>query len=127
MGGGYHCGDVRFKVTGKPYWVGACYCVDCRKISGSPFTIFAGFNKKNFKILKGIPKIYSSSKNVRRSFCENCSSPITYTYVNSPDNDKVFIPIGVFDNPSNFKLEEHIWTSQKLPWIKINDNLPQSN
>jgi len=121
--GGCHCGAIRFKATQEPEWVGACYCVDCRKISGSPYVVFAGYGAGGIEILQGSPKSYASSKKVIRSFCEICSSPFAYVYNNAPD--KLFIPIGVFDEPEEFKLQEHIWTSQKLPWIIIHDDLPQ--
>jgi hypothetical protein len=121
--GGCHCGAIRFQISQPPLWVGACYCVDCRKISGAPYLVFAQYDSTDVHILQGTPKQYSSSKNVFRSFCENCGSPISYVYKNKAD--KIFIPIGVFDNPTDFVLQEHIWTLQKLPWITIHDNQPQ--
>ncbi len=122
MKGGCHCGAIVFKTNTEPYWIGACHCTDCRKISGAPYLVFAGFNEGKVEILKGEPKQYSSSEKVNRSFCENCASPFAYTYKDSPE--KYFIPVGVFDDPSSFKLQEHIFIEQKLPWISITDNLP---
>ena len=118
MKGGCHCGAIRFETKGKPMWVGACHCVDCKKISGSAYMAFVGHKIKDFKIPKGKPKVYKSSKNVQRSFCEKCGSPISY--ISSHDKGMIFIPIGVFDNPKKFKIREHIWKSQKLPWVKTN-------
>lgn len=123
MEGGCHCGAIRFRTDAEPYWVGACYCVDCRKISGAPYLVFAGFKEGEVQILHGKPKKYASSEKVIRSFCENCASPFAYTYKESPDEP--FIPIGVFDDPSKFELKEHIFVGQKLPWICITDDLPQ--
>lgn len=121
--GGCHCGTIRFKATAEPRWVGACYCIDCRKISGSPYTVFAGYAEGAIEMLRGDPKKYSSSEKVFRSFCETCGSPFAYSYKASPR--ELFIPVGVFDDPSHFALQVHIWTSQKLPWIVIHDDLPQ--
>lgn len=123
MEGSCHCGAIRFKVSGAPFWVGACYCVDCRKISGSPYTVFAGYEASAIEMLKGAPRGYSSSEKVVRSFCATCGSPFAYTYKTSPD--KLFIPVGVFDNADNFKVQKHIWVSQKLPWVFIHDDAPQ--
>lgn len=125
MEGGCHCGMIRFKASGKPDWVGACYCVDCRKISGSPYTVFAGYSKNAVELTQGQPKEYASSEHVRRSFCEKCSSPFAYVYVGTDEDAKIFIPVGVFDDPSGFKVEQHIWVSQKLPWVHITDDAPQ--
>ena len=121
--GGCHCGAIRFVASKNPYWVGACYCVDCRKISGSPYTVFAGYKVGDIVLTQGSPKSYASSEKVIRSFCEKCSSPFSYVYKTKPDEP--FIPVGVFDDPANFKLQKHIWVSQKLPWINIHDDLPQ--
>ncbi len=123
MEGGCHCGAVRFKTSAEPYWVGACYCIDCRKISGSPYTVFAAYNEGEVQILQGTPTSYSSSPKVVRSFCKECGSPFSYTYTESPDT--YFIPVGVFDDASTFKLQKHIWVSQKLPWVHITDDVPQ--
>jgi hypothetical protein len=75
--------------------------------------------------LSGIPKIYSSSENVNRSFCENCGSSLSYQYKDKPE--KIGIPVGAFDNAENFKLQKHVWVSQKLPWVHITDSLPQKD
>jgi len=76
-------------------------------------------------MLQGTPKEYASSEHVRRSFCELCSSPFAYGYVDSPESNKIFIPVGVFDDPSELKPQKHIWVSQKLPWVHISDDAPQ--
>ena len=122
MKGGCHCKAIRFTVIKDPLWVGACYCVDCRKISGSPYVVFAEYKKEDVAI-QGKPKMYASSEKVARSFCEICSSPFAYVHKDSPD--KLFIPVGVFDDSAHFKVQEHIWVSQKLPWVVIDDDLPQ--
>jgi hypothetical protein len=125
MEGGCHCGAIRFKAHKEPYWVGACYCADCRKISGAPYLVFAGFNVGEVEIIQGIPKKYASSEKVIRSFCQDCSSPFAYAY--SESQDKPFITVGVFDDASIFKLQEHIFVRQKLPWVHITDDLPQKD
>ncbi len=123
MEGGCHCRAIRFKTTVQPYWIGACYCIDCRKISGALYVVFAGFKKDQIELLKGVPKEYTSSGKVIRSFCENCGSPFAYSYIERPDEP--FISVGTFDDASSFAPQEHIWVSQKLPWIHITDDLPQ--
>lgn len=122
--GGCHCKAIRFKIETEPFWVGACYCVDCRKISGAPYVVWAGYETKAVTMLQGTPKVYSSSEHVNRSFCENCGSTFSYQY--KEQTEKIFIPIGAFDDARYFKLEKHVWTSQKLPWIHIIDDLPRS-
>jgi hypothetical protein len=62
MEGECHCGAVKFKAKGEPKWIGACYCIDCRKISGTPYTVFVGYDKDEVELLQGNPKEYQSSK-----------------------------------------------------------------
>jgi hypothetical protein len=84
--------------------------------------VWAGYNTTDI-LLTGNPKVYSSSEKVNRSFCENCSSPYSYQY--KENTEKIFLPVGIFNDASQFKLQKHIWVSQKLPWIQITDELPQ--
>ena len=41
--GGCLCGDVRIVATGRPYRVGLCHCLDCRKHHGALFHASAIF------------------------------------------------------------------------------------
>ena len=41
--GGCLCGDVRFQASGRPYRVGICHCLDCRKHHGALFHASAIF------------------------------------------------------------------------------------
>lgn len=37
----------------------------------------------------------------------------------------MFLSVGIFDDPSTLAPQEHIWVSQKLPWLVIHDDAPQ--
>ena len=41
--GGCRCGKVRFEARGRPYRVGICHCLDCRKHHGALFYAAAVF------------------------------------------------------------------------------------
>jgi hypothetical protein len=41
--GGCLCGDVRIVASGRPYRVGLCHCLDCRKHHGALFEASAIF------------------------------------------------------------------------------------
>ena len=87
--------------------------------------VFAGYNEGELELIKGAPKKYASSEKVTRSFCSECGSPFSCVYNESPDQP--FISLGLFDDPSGFKLQEHIFVGSKLPWINITDELPQKD
>src|SRR5262245_53660992 len=41
--GGCRCGSVRIGASGRPYRVGVCHCLDCRKLHGALFHASAIF------------------------------------------------------------------------------------
>ncbi len=41
--GGCLCGNIRFVASGRPYRVGICHCLDCRKHHGALFHASAIF------------------------------------------------------------------------------------
>jgi len=41
--GGCLCGEVRIEASGRPYRVGVCHCLDCRKHQGALFAASAIF------------------------------------------------------------------------------------
>ena len=43
VSGGCLCGNVRITATGRPYRVGLCHCLDCRKHHGTLFLATAIF------------------------------------------------------------------------------------
>lgn len=125
MEGQCHCTSISFKTKENPSWVGACHCIDCRKLNGAPYTVWVGF--KDFEI-SGKPKEFRSSENVIRSFCDTCGSPCSYAYINKQESDKtdlVYFHLGFLNVPETVRLQQHIWVSQKLPWVEISDGLPQ--
>jgi hypothetical protein len=48
--GGCLCGSVRILATGRPYRVGLCHCLDCRKHHGAIFYAAAVFPEDAVKI-----------------------------------------------------------------------------
>lgn len=121
MEGSCHCGAIQFRVSGEPSWLGACYCTDCRKVSGAPYLAFAEFDTVEYT--KGTPKEYPSSEKVVRTFCENCGASVSFVYKENPK--KLFMCIGLFDDMDKLAPQKHIFTAQKAPWILLDDGAEQ--
>ena len=68
--GGCQCGSVRFVASGKPYRVGICHCLDCRKHHGALFHASAIFPKSAVKV-DGETQEYKG-----RHFCPTCGSSV---------------------------------------------------
>ena len=68
--GGCLCGAVRYSVRGAPLHVRRCHCADCRKESGSAFTVYAIWPLEAFE-LTGELTTYDG-----RAFCPRCGSRV---------------------------------------------------
>jgi len=68
--GGCRCGDLRIAVSGRPYRVGICHCLDCRKHHGALFHASAIFPEGAVAI-EGEARDYEG-----RFFCPRCGSPV---------------------------------------------------
>jgi hypothetical protein len=105
--GGCLCGAVRYRVSGEPFHVGRCHCVDCRKESGSAFTVYAKWPRDAFEI-SGDVATYEG-----RSFCSRCGSRLLCLH----ERD-VEIRIGSLDDaPFRLRPEAEIWVARREPWL----------
>ena len=98
-----------------------CHCRDCRKSSGAPVSLFAGYGSERVETEQGTPKVYESSPGVLRSFCGDCGTPLSYEDERLPG--EVYVMVGVFDEPEPFEPEAHDWVSQKPEWFDIQKDL----
>jgi hypothetical protein len=105
--GGCLCGAVRYRVSGEPFHVGRCHCSDCRKESGSAFTVYAKWRRDVFEI-SGELASYEG-----RSFCARCGSRLLCLH-----EDDVEIRIGSLDDaPFRLRPEAEIWVKRREPWL----------
>ena len=122
--GGCLCGALRYEAIGEPSYSGLCYCIDCRKASGSGFIPFMGFAASAVRITGDVRQ--TRAKPVRggtsiRNFCAECSS-----LVFGGDNGKsaeYTIYAGSLDDPSAFKPAVAIFAGKRPPWAIIPEGL----
>jgi hypothetical protein len=117
------CGSVHFKSNGTPNWTVHCHCESCRRATSSPVTTWVSVPKTNFAFTKGSPRYFSSSQEVRRGFCENCGSPLTYENKSLPD-EVHFYAASLID-ASGVSPSKHVYVSEQLPWLEVADQLPR--
>jgi hypothetical protein len=120
--GGCLCGAIRYEGTGEPSNVTHCHCEDCRKSAGAPFTTWASFARDDFQFTKGKPIEIEWARRVR-SFCGKCGSALTF--MSGPDVDEIDVTVATFDHPEIVSPGDHIWTADRISWVKLADNLPQ--
>jgi hypothetical protein len=117
------CGNIRFEAKGRRLWVAHCHCESCRRSTGAPVTTFVGFNKDQLTYTHGERKFYESSPGVRRGFCADCGTPMTYEADRSPD--EVHLYISTLDEPGAFQPQLHVFHAERIPWVELNDDLPR--
>jgi hypothetical protein len=100
-----------------------CHCATCRRVSGAPMLCFVHFPVGTFTWLAGGPTRYRSSANAERGFCAHCGSTLT---MHEPViADRVQVALGSLDHPELIRPDDHVWTKQQLPWLRIADDLPR--
>ena len=86
--GGCLCGKVRVVALGRPYRVGICHCLECRKHHGALFHASAVFPRKAV-IIDGETHDYAG-----RFFCPLCGSSVF-----SCTSDEIEVHLGSLDAP----------------------------
>ena len=129
MRGGCLCGAVRFEVSAPASDLYHCHCSMCRRIHGTASATYAVVTRTAMTLTKGEDMLshYESSPGVTRSFCRQCGCQIAIDVAYQPE-DRWFMP-GILDDPVHpgaGNRERHIFVSSKLPWLHLDDVLPQS-
>lgn len=117
------CGQVTFEFSGALLWCGHCHCDSCRRATASPFTTWIGVRRADCKFTNVAPSVYVSSPGVRRSFCRNCGSPVSFESERWPDEMHLYAALR--EHPEGARPQFHVHVAEKLPWIALADGLPQ--
>ena len=115
--GGCLCGSVRFEVHGEPASQFLCHCDDCKRQTGSPFSVCVCYDSDKFKLLKddnliGHDMVGDSGKGLSRKFCGKCGAPILTKADMAPD--ATFIKMGAFDDPSWIRPTLELYTKDRV-------------
>ncbi len=108
--GGCQCGAVRFQVTqlGRP---SICHCRMCQKAHGSIGGVYVvGYD---LGITRGALKHFRSSNKVRRGFCGDCGTPLTFEI----DGGGTDISIAAFDRAAEIHPVIQYSPEARLPWF----------
>jgi hypothetical protein len=120
------CGRVRYEIRGELLGpVTCCHCWRCRKHSGSSFGTTAGVNASDLSLLAGeeLLSSWESSPGVHRFFAGCCGSPIYKR--NDAAAAVLGFRLGTLDTDPMKKAELHFMVGSKVPWVEIDDSLPQ--
>jgi hypothetical protein len=104
--GGCLCGEVRIEAAGRPYRVGLCHCLDCRKHHGALFSASAIFPDHAVTIT-GETRAWAG-----RHFCPRCGSSVF-----ARTGDEVEVCLGALDAPGQLTPTYELWTLRREPWL----------
>ena len=102
------CGDVRLVASGRPYRVGICHCLDCRKHHGALFFAAAMFPQEAVTI-EGETRDYAG-----RHFCPRCGSSVF-----ARSGDEIELHLGALDAPDQLMPTYECWTVRREAWLPV--------
>ena len=120
MDGGCLCGQVRYSVSGAPFAAEYCHCRMCQKSSGSVTVSWMDFRVEQLTWTLKPPAEYRSSEYVRRGFCPDCGSTMSFRDTRHPNY--ITLAIASLDDPNLVKPTYHIYTESQVEWLNIDDN-----
>jgi|EndMetStandDraft_4_1072995.scaffolds.fasta_scaffold175758_2 hypothetical protein len=118
--GGCQCGAVRFRLEGKPKDASICHCRMCQKAFGAFYAPLVSVGDAKLTWTRGRPKYFQSSNHVKRGFCDNCGTPLSY---DAPDG--VGLAIGAFDEPQRLKPTVQFGVEAKIDYVDHLHELPR--
>ena len=119
--GGCQCGQVRWRATAEPENVRLCHCRNCQRATGGPY--FARILFPAAALTRsGETTAWASSHRLTRRACARCGTPI---FADPNDAPFVAVSLTTLDDPCALAPGSHIWVSEKLAWVRIDDGLPQ--
>ena len=99
--GGCLCGAVRYQAEADPMRAVICHCVTCRRVSGAPMMCFVHFPAEAFRWYVDLRRYGSEAQAHEARLGDS------------------------LDTPERARPDDHVWTKQQLPWLRIEDDLPR--
>ncbi len=101
-----------------------CYCLTCRRLTGSAFTVTFAVPKDLYRFTAGSPKIYSTKQDsgmkLTYSFCGSCGSTVAKAGDGESLKDIVLVQAGSLDNIKeigNADPNVEFYVSRRVPWL----------
>lgn len=128
ISGGCLCGGVRYESDAQPAMVAVCHCATCQKNTGSAYSVNLGMAADAVSLGGETLATYedrsgASGEPFYRGFCSRCGSPISGQGAAYPG--VLFLKAGTLDDASWVRPTAHIWCSEKLPWVVIEEGAAQ--
>jgi hypothetical protein len=120
--GGCLCGGTRYVLKSAPFALGDCHCIDCRRSAGAPYVTWGSVPRADLHVTEGEPHKVPYAGRIR-GFAACCGTHLFFE--ETEDSDTVDVTIASLDEPAPFAPQKAIWLEDKLPWITLDNSLPQ--
>lgn len=123
LSGSCLCGKIKFTIENNLIYAAYCHCSDCRKASGSSYSVFGGIEPDQLKIREGqayIGKFVKSAETIGH-FCKECGSGL---FAEKPKLGLINVLYGVLDDAPPLLPQAHLFVGSMACWDKISDELP---
>lgn len=119
------CQKIRFKLFPPTDFCSHCHCESCRRSHGSAFVTWTSVPNDQLEITLGkdLIKSYESSPGIEWLSCQNCATPLFQTTRYSPG--RTYVGVANLSSPLDREPDSHVSFEEHVPWLKINDGLPQ--
>src|SRR5690606_20811671 len=121
--GGCLCGAVRYRIDTAPVPGGYCHCRMCQRASAAPVVPWLNVTRAAFAWTRGEPAVYRSSAKAERLFCTSCGTQLAIRDI--PDPGSLDVTVVSLDDPAAVRPRHHGWTTSRIPWFEIADDLPR--
>ena len=125
--GGCGCGLVRYRMTSRPLFVHCCHCTWCQRETGSAFAVNAMIESGRLERISGEAErvVTPSASGKGQVFlrCPRCRIALWSHYAGAGELVS-FVRVGTLDEPARLPPDIHIFTSTKLPWVRLPPDTP---
>jgi len=119
--GGCLCGAVRFKDRGRAAQRAHLSLPQLPEGDGLAVLCAALFDQRALSVEGDVAR-YPTSEALDREFCRVCG---TRLFSRRTNGTMVGVALAGFDDRNAFAPTEHIWVSEKMDWVRIDDGLVQ--
>ncbi|WP_252272085.1 GFA family protein [Pseudomonas subflava] len=121
--GGCHCGRLRYAFEAPLQDIAHCHCSICRRTTGGIVTTWLTLPMASFRWTRGSAAAYASSASCTRYFCAHCGCHLSLFTTHSPET--LDLTVASLDHPERAPADRHIWVGSRLPWLHLDENLPE--
>jgi hypothetical protein len=122
MEGRCACGEVRYRLSGRPFAVHCCHCRSCQRETGSAFVINGLIETGRVEVLSGAPETVAtpsdSGRGQRIVRCPACRVAL-WSHYGGMGAKAAFVRIGTLEDPDACPPQVHIFTCSKQPWVVL--------